>query len=428
MNHIDTNVPVMSLKFRLSLFVFLYLVIYFSQPYNVFWTQDNPEYRVTSDADVQIYALKEGYLGRQICLPLLGFFGIITLFRQRRNKVCVQGFLGGLILFFLCWACLSVTWAENPFLATKRLAVLILLSTGALAVAKQFTLREIAEFTFVSGGLTVVSGLLSTVSLGMFHPFDPEYRFGGVMHPNDQAICCSMFLIAAVSLADDNFRSRLLYYSAALIAFIFLVLTKSRTAFASVIIALTFYGYLKLSRKMIVASVMFIIFSTCLLYLVVGDDLLAGVKTALFLGRMDDSTGTLNSRMPLWEECIQYAGAHPMLGYGYNSFWTAYHYSKIGTALGWGMGSAHNGYIDLVLGVGVVGASTFIVALLLAIVRSVALSVSTSSHYAFISVMLVYICLNNFLESMILLPHLSTFLLYVLLAKIGFVNNYTAIQ
>lgn len=423
---ISPHVHAKGLKFRLFLFTGLFLIFYFSQPYHVFRTGGSEDYHVTADPDIQIAAMQKGYAGRQICLTILGAVGAAALFRRKGDKLSVRGLHGGLIAFFPAWACLTVFWADDPVLTAKRLGVFILLGLGALAAAKYFTLREIAEFIFVSGAMAAASGLIAAIMTGTFHPFAREYRFGGLMHPNDQGICCGLFLISAIALADlsGGARKRHLYHAAALAALLFLVLTRSRTAFAGTMIAVLVYGCLRMRGKMLIASAMLAIIVLCVSYLLFGDDLFSGMQSAFLLGRTDHSIGTLNSRLPLWEECAAYFGRRPLLGYGYNAFWTARRYADIGTDLGWGMGSAHNGYMDLALGTGLVGAGAFVMVVLLAIARSGALSIKkskarNSSGHAFVCTALIFISLVNLFESVVLLPNLATFALYLLLAKTG---------
>ena len=71
------------------------------------------------------------------------------------------------------------------------------------------------------------------------------------------------------------------------------------------------------------------------------------------IGRDMSFTG----RLPLWEMSLQAARVHPLLGYGYNGFWTddsrAVQY--IWAMITWKAPSAHNGYLDIVLQIGLIG-------------------------------------------------------------------------
>jgi exopolysaccharide production protein ExoQ len=67
---------------------------------------------------------------------------------------------------------------------------------------------------------------------------------------------------------------------------------------------------------------------------------------------------TMTGRLPIWQECLHFVGMKPFLGYGYGAFWTVTSHPArlIREAVDWDtLPHAHNGYIDLLLALGVVG-------------------------------------------------------------------------
>jgi exopolysaccharide production protein ExoQ len=77
---------------------------------------------------------------------------------------------------------------------------------------------------------------------------------------------------------------------------------------------------------------------------------LAGVLE--LLGR----DATLTGRTELWDLLLAAVGERPWLGYGYGAFWETTATSRaIWESIQWNPGSAHNGYVELLLGLGVVG-------------------------------------------------------------------------
>jgi O-antigen ligase len=61
----------------------------------------------------------------------------------------------------------------------------------------------------------------------------------------------------------------------------------------------------------------------------------------------------------LWEEVDKSIAMRPLLGYGYQTFWTPVSSEnwRIAAATGWGPPHAHNGYRDTILSLGFVGAA-----------------------------------------------------------------------
>ena len=75
-------------------------------------------------------------------------------------------------------------------------------------------------------------------------------------------------------------------------------------------------------------------------------------------GRGSDLTG----RVPLWQAALEAIAQRPWFGYGYSGFWTADSRAvqQIWRTIGWQAPSAHNGYMDTALQIGVVGLALFL--------------------------------------------------------------------
>ena len=71
---------------------------------------------------------------------------------------------------------------------------------------------------------------------------------------------------------------------------------------------------------------------------------------------------SLTGRLPLWQEVFKEIAKRPLLGYGYSGFWVAeskevqYLWLKVG----WPAPSAHDGYLDIVLQIGLIGLVLYI--------------------------------------------------------------------
>jgi len=84
---------------------------------------------------------------------------------------------------------------------------------------------------FYLTAIFLLAGISIEIVSHIFEPLSNEYRFSGGVHPNIQAINCVMMLLGAVSLAErTERRQRIFQWIAAAIAFLFLILTKSRTS------------------------------------------------------------------------------------------------------------------------------------------------------------------------------------------------------
>lgn len=112
---------------------------------------------------------------------------------------------------------------------------------------------------------------------------------------------------------------------------------------------LSYYGlrYYFKSRGAVSAKIPMIAVSTIIVF-----GIISVFMGKLPIGSLVASTGrdaTLTGRATIWAWLLPIALKNPVLGKGYGSFWTT---STIGVL---GIRSAHNGYLDLMLGLGFVG-------------------------------------------------------------------------
>jgi len=86
---------------------------------------------------------------RQIVLISLGVFALISLVTRRSDRrLRMDGLLSWVLVIFTGWAVLSLAWSEDPPLTLKRVAILVILSTVAVAMVQRFTLHEIVLWMF----------------------------------------------------------------------------------------------------------------------------------------------------------------------------------------------------------------------------------------------------------------------------------------
>jgi O-antigen ligase len=402
-----------------TLYIFLFAVFFISYSTNFFFSVDE-----AMSGDVIIEAIEEGTIERRIALIALGIFAIFSLLRKSKNILRINGSLGWLIIFFICWAVLSVAWADNTALTVRRVGVLLLLSLGGIAVAERFSIRDIIVFAFFSCGLIISIGLVAEIALGTFEPLNSEYRFAGVMHYNPTGMHAAVLLISSISLVQIKKTGKLWYLAVAIAAFAVLFLTKSRTAFASGFFAASALVALGPSRSRWLAIIYCAVLILLGSFFVFGDELINFGKNFFFLGRVkEEEIFSLTYRIPIWKACLPYIAERPLLGYGYNSFWTQQHTLAISAQAmqQWTVPHSHSGYIEIILGLGIVGTGVYVLILVLGIARSIQFYKASGNYgYAFTCAILIWLSMNMLLEAINTHPHIPNFITIVILAKLGF--------
>jgi O-antigen ligase len=140
--------------------------------------------------------------------------------------------------------------------------------------------------------------------------------------------------------------------------------------------------------------------------------LVAGVAVTLFLvdpSRVLGLVGrdaTLTGRTQLWLAVAAFIAMRPWLGHGYQAFW----FGEEGTAdvkdmAGWAGASAHNGFLDLALALGLVGLALFALKFLISAGKaSVNLRRARGLEGIWPLAFLAYFFLYNITETSVLIP------------------------
>jgi exopolysaccharide production protein ExoQ len=378
---------------------------------------------VKSFEDMIITDVAEGTLVRRIALLSLGLFAIVSLVRHRANgRLRIHGPLGWILLSFAAWALLSPVWAEDLPLTLRRLVVFGIFCIAAVAVARRLSLREIILWAFFSTTLFLVIGVLTELVLGTFRPFATGYRFGGTLHPNGQGINCALLLLSGVAAADVEKYRRTLFRACALVGFVFLILTASRTSFAAALLALAVYLGAVCSRATKIAMAYALSMAFCVLLLVLANASLPGLMSAVTLGRNDSTVDfSFNGRAGVWEDVGYYVHQHPILGYGYGGFWTPTRIKLISDEEKWPVPDSHSAYLDYLLTLGAVGLLVYTLLLFAGIRRAFRFqNLSHNSAFAFCGALLVFCALDGLLESAVIWPSLLLFLGMVVLVRLAF--------
>ena len=367
----------------------------------------------------------EGNTKRQVGFLLVGAIGALILLGSNRRPLEMRGILAALIVFFMIWISLSITWADQRALTGRRLVVIAMLALGALAVVTRLSLREIVLLVFLSSLAYLLIGIAAELALGTFRLSAERYRFAGTIHPNNQGINCSLIILSGITAALTEHRFRRLFVTGVLFAFVFLVLTKSRTSLLSCGVAFAFLSALVFGRSRHVPFVCCVGMTLFLGVIIFARDTLATLLTnTVLLGRTDqDISGalTLTGRLPLWQNLLEYAARRPIQGYGYGSFFTVEHIREISARQGWPIAECHSVFLEVLLGLGIVGVSAYAVIQFLGLARTVSyFRITNDPRYAMLGSLLLLGIVGGLAESTLLVPTMQTFVQFLTLAQLAF--------
>lgn len=367
-------------------------------------------------------SLDQGTVRPRIALFSLGVISLFIIWRSRSRPLRFKSPLGYLFIAFGAWAMSSYLWAENPDLTLRRIVAAIMLSLGAMACAKRFSLREVILFAFFCGAISGLVSLIIELALGTFRPFAMHYRFAGTQHPNELGRDLAIMLISAVALFQSERKWRRLFFISICIAFICLILTKSRTAMFASVFAILGYIILRAPFRLSLASIFGCVSFSFLFFIILPEYSM----NFLLLGREMDTLGSLTNRIPLWENLLYYVGENPILGYGFNGFWTTERVYNMFGDMGWYIFHSHNTFIEVALGLGIFGATLYVAILILLTIRAISYYERYKNPvYAYFVVMLIFSWVTMMLEVLFFTVTIPSFLSLVILIKLALAPNDT---
>jgi exopolysaccharide production protein ExoQ len=304
----------------------------------------------------------------------------------------------------------------------RRLFALVCCLVAAVGAARALSLSQLAWLAiFVIGGWAVV-GIFSELRLGTFRPWAGDYRFAGTVHPNTQGPGLATMLLAATALARRGGRLSSCMWLVAGVAFALLLLTKSRTTTAGVVVSLLTVGTLQMALKtrfIAAAATTWLAIAALWLVYVFGFDPQADFRDAALLGRAEESE-TLSGRAFIWPEVLFYASQRPILGYGYEAFWTPARIDAISANLGWGLREAHNAYLEILLWLGIPGLAALLVVAIAGLIASLGSYRATGDPAHTLTFgLLVFAAINAGFESGMVVINFVPFLLGCCLLRLA---------
>lgn len=323
---------------------------------------------VYSDAGYAVLRRLEFYIWK---LNFLIVLGILILQWKRSLRVLMQA---KPIIIFVGFLWLSHVWSSFPW-DTRYQAIRVAETTFfGIYFASRFRFKELTQMLTVTLAIEAVLSLLYVFgmpSIGIT-PKGPNMGLwrGIFIHKNTLGrimVMAGMFFTAdIVSNPKNRWRSML-----ALAIGIYLILgSESKSALVSLFFLLAISPVHRIFRWNIALAIP--------LYAMV---LLSGIVGAIFIDENWDAAlasidkdPSLNGRIPLWEIVIERMQDHPWIGYGFHGFyqrWASPEHASILRTIVWKPDHGHNGFLDLVLELGIIGAFLFAIAFVTAFLRSI---------------------------------------------------------
>jgi exopolysaccharide production protein ExoQ len=350
---------------------------------------------------------------RQFWLP--AYLLIIGLIVPRAQFVLRTIFCDRLLLMLVALPVCSIGWSVATEDTKRRIIALLISTLFGYYLGMRFSLGEGLRLLAKAMSVVTLLSLLMIVfwpALGtMTEIFDNAWR-GIFTHKNTLGQMMLLNIIVIAIILPDLPKRRWMAGVALVLSCIILWFSFSRTPLLIGFVLLFVLLMLRCLRLEQVKSAAAIA-SLCALAAAVILFILGNVGA--FLGAFGKDT-TLTGRTDLWHLVWALIQERFLLGYGYQAVWTDWSSptARIWIALGWAAPSAHNGFLEIWLTLGVVGLvlalASIISTFTTALIRLLRFK-NKGNDWTIIFVLLVFF--YSFTESRILIQNDIIWVLYV---------------
>ena len=355
------------------------------------------------EGDIMMQALWAG-------IYTITFFLFLSRFRQVARVAFLDKFLW--VLLGLVFA--SIIWSEAPVVTLRRSVALLGTTAFGIYLAACYTRQELLKLLLWALGLSAVLSVVFVLFLPSYGIHTRSYFALQGVYENKNILGCFMALAAITWLlySFSQNKGRMMGFVFCVISITLLFLSKSITALVVFLLLLIFLLIFFVNRYYNIWAVRPIILIT----LAVGSLLIRLFNNLEIVLNVLGRDATLTGRTIIWREVWDLILQHPWLGYGYSAFWLGWKgpSSYIWDVLPSKVISAHCGYLDLWLQLGLVGVIVFMISYFINIFKAQSLLRKNKSlEEMFPLLFFLFILIYNIPESALLVQNSLFWILYV---------------
>jgi exopolysaccharide production protein ExoQ len=358
----------------------------------------------------------------------IGIYGTAFLFavlrwnRFRWRRGVYLATKDKLLLSLVGLALISVLWSAVPDVTLRRGVALLLTTLFGLYLATRFELSEQLRLLYWALIIAAVLSLgvaLLVPSYGITpssaNTWDAETTAGGWrgIYYSKNIFGRLMALSGVISLlfAISTRKYRLLNWTFFGLSVGLLLLAKSATSLLVFLVTVVFF--LPLYRGLRWRHTLAVPYFSVML-------LGGGFAVMWYMGNSETLLAalgkdpTLTGRTSLWSSLLDMIQLRPWFGYGYDGFWQSYGEQWSVSYTGWQASHAHNGFLELVLSLGLFGLLLFALGFFSAFLRAVSLAQTIDNWQTMWPLLyLTFLVLSNVTYTTLLQQNSLWWILYV---------------
>ncbi len=314
-----------------------------------------------------------GVVDTKLHLPVIISTGLVYLMVFSRlvsvpRRIVAALQTSWLLLPLLAFTTLSSVWSTDPPVTMRRILFLLLSTFIAIILGADFNYVELARMLAAASliHMALCGGFAIVAPHFLFSPSDPHALKGLTTHKNVFGLEQALAVLACLLVPFRGLAALRIPFAVA--AFTLLILSHSSGSLVATLGALAALPLLLLARfprpqRLPLAMGSAVLGAGCFYLLLQNLSLIPALLS---------KDTTLTGRTELWSLILVAIQQHPLLGYGFDSFWQGLQGDSLSIirSVGWLVPTAHNGYLDLLLSLGGIGALLFLPFLLQATWRA----------------------------------------------------------
>ncbi len=283
--------------------------------------------------------------------------GLVLLCALRWRRVGFVILQSKALLLFLSLATVSAAWSAAPDMTLRRVVALsttVMFAWYACASIPLERMIRLLAASILTSAVISAAIAIGVPQAGVMTEGDLAGAWNGVyMHKNQLGGMMLLGCLAYGWLRVQTPHRRFRYLLCGLFCFAVAVMSRSRSAQVMIVLLPLIACVVSLAKLRGVTRLWVV-------YLLIIGSAVGGVLGTLFFADVMVALGkdpSLTGRVPLWSFLISEIGKQPVLGYGYGAYfldWSA-RLQWINTLTSWNVPEAHNGYIEMLLQLGIPG-------------------------------------------------------------------------
>jgi O-antigen ligase len=348
-----------------------------------------------------------------LLLQLLIYAGAMIFMIPIRGRLLKVFAKNPVLCSFLLLILVSSIWSAVPLFTLRREIWFMLTTVFGLYFGTRFETKEQMRLVAYALAVCVILSVVFIVALPRYG-CDPMYNGawrGVFVHKN--ALGCYMVIatITFLCFRAESIRELGVKYLGLALSVCLVIGSEAKGSYVVMMVSILLIClyrllYMYWKRLIPAATVALTVLAVAAVYVASNAD--------AFL-RALGKDATLSGRIPLWTTLLAISSDHRWLGYGFNGFWAANSHS-VWSIVRWMPHEAHNGFMEILLQLGLTGLGIFALNTAIAIWRSmklVARERTLESQWPLL--MLSLILLSNIVGSNLILPNDFMWVAYVAL-------------